>query len=53
MKNFSVKANAKNYFFTGVNWIRDLKKPYIEDIRNIEKDDNNPDNTMCTAATPS
>ncbi|QCI19316.1 proline--tRNA ligase [Buchnera aphidicola] len=45
MKNFSVKANAKNYFFTGVNWIRDLKKPYIEDIRNIEKDDNNPDNT--------
>lgn len=36
MSDFSVGANINNKYFVGVNWIRDLNLPQVEDISHVE-----------------
>lgn len=43
MSDFTCGANEINFYFTGVNWGRDLPEPIIADIRNIVVGDPSPD----------
>lgn len=43
MSNFVCGANETNFYFTGVNWGRDLPEPCIADIRNVVEGDGSPD----------
>lgn len=43
MSNFVCGANETNFYFIGVNWIRDLPEPFVGDIRNVVEGDISPD----------
>lgn len=43
MSDFIIGANEENFFFTGVNWERDLSISLVADIRNAKKNDPSPD----------
>ncbi|WWO97119.1 MAG: proline--tRNA ligase [Candidatus Dasytiphilus stammeri] len=43
LKNFAVRANIKDKYYCGLNWIRDLPLPKIADIRNVVEGDASPD----------
>ncbi|WP_343189598.1 proline--tRNA ligase [Buchnera aphidicola] len=43
MKNFIIKSNINNKYYKNVNWIINLPKPKIMDIRNIKNGDRSPD----------
>ncbi|AGS06758.1 proline--tRNA ligase [Candidatus Profftella armatura] len=43
MNDFACGANKINFYYTGVNWNRDLPKPEIKDIRNVTEGDLSPD----------
>ncbi|MCX8964972.1 proline--tRNA ligase [Erwinia psidii] len=43
MSDFSAGANKDDKHFTGINWLRDLPLPRVEDIRNVVEGDASPD----------
>lgn len=43
MSDFSAGANKDDKHFIGINWLRDLPLPRVEDIRNVVEGDASPD----------
>ena len=43
MSDFICGANKEDFHLTGVNWIRDIELPQIEDLRQVEQGDLSPD----------
>ncbi len=43
MHDFVTGANEKDFYYTGVNWGRDLPEPLVFDIRNAVEGDQSPD----------